>query len=234
MIVSQGLGGYLDVKVQTFDPAFSQTLATAVVTASDKMVDDLTARARQNEVTFAEAELTRQEERVRKARLAMTTFQNQHGDQDPGRAATQLGSIVGSIENDLATARTELANTATTLSPTSPIVSQIKIKIPSQRLATDKSNGQKPYSEILDEYASLQLEQEFAKNAYMAAQQGVVVARADAAKQQNYLVDFVPPNLPQRMSLQYPVQVTATVCLSMLLVLVFGSLMMGATRDHLT
>ncbi len=243
VIVSQGLGGYLDVKVQTFDPVFSQTLATAVVTASDKMVDDLTARARQNEVTFAEAELARQEERVRKARLAMTTFQNQHGDQDPGRAATQLGSIVGSIENDLSTARTELANTATSLSPNSPIVSQLKIKISSleqqlkdqqQRLATDKSGGQKPYSEILDDYSSLQLEQDFAKNAYMAAQQGVVVARADAAKQQNYLVDFVPPNLPQRMSFQYPVQVTITVCLSMLLVLAFGSLMMGATRDQLT
>ena len=243
VIVSQGLGGYLDVKVQAFDPVFSQVLATAIVKASDQMVDDLTTRARQNEVSSAENELARQEERVRKARLAMTTFQNQHGDQDPGRAATQLGSIVGSIENDLSAARTELANTVTTLSPSSPIVSQLKIKIASleqqlkdqqQRLATDKSGSQKPYSEILDEYSSLQLEQEFAKNAYMAAQQGVVVARADAATQQNYLVDFVPPNLPQRMSLQYPTEVTGTVFLSMLLVLAFGSLMMGEMRDQLT
>ncbi len=243
VIVSQGLGGYLDIKVETFDPAFSQSLATAIVTACDQMVDDLTTRARRNEVSFAEAELARQEERVRQARLAMTTFQNQHGDQDPGRAATQLGSIVGSIESDLSAARTDLANAVTTLSPGSPIVSQLKIKIASleqqlkeqqQRLATDKSGGQKPYSEILDEYSSLQLEQEFAKNAYMSAQQGVVVTRADAATQQNYLVDFVPPNLPQRMSLRYPTEVTATVFLSMLLVLAFGSLMMGATRDQLT
>jgi len=86
---------------------------------------------------------------------------------------------------------------------------------------------------VLAEYSSLQLEQEFAKNAYMAAQQGLTVARADAATKQNYLVDFVPPTLPERMSYLYPLQMTATVFLSMLLVLTFGSLVMGAARDQI-
>ena len=242
VVVSQGLGGYLDVMVQAYDPGFAQVLAKAVVTASDDMVDDLTARARQNEVRFAEAELGRQEDRVRKARLALTAFQNQHGDQDPTRAASQIGTIVGTIESDLSAARTQLSNTAPALASNSPIVTQLKIKIASleqqlkdeqQRLATDKSGTNKPYSEVLEEYSSLQLEQEFARNAYLAAQQGLAVARADAATKQNYLVDFVPPTLPERMSYLYPMQITATVFLSMLLVLTFGSLVMGAARDQI-
>ena len=240
--VSQGLGGYISVDVDAFDPAFAQTLAKAIVTAADDMVDDLTSRARADEVKFAEAELGRQEERVRKARVALTAFQNRQGDQDPARAASQIGTIVGTIEGQLSDARSQLSTTAGALAPNSPIVVQLKAKVSSLegqlkaeqgRLATDKAGATAPYSQVLDDYAALQLEQDFAKNAYMAAQQGVVVARADAATKQNYLVDFIPPTLPQHESLAYPVEATATVFLSALLLFAFGSLLLGAARDQL-
>lgn len=242
--VSQGLGGYIKVEVDTFDPAFAQTLAKAIVAAADAMVDDLTARARQNEVTFAEAELARQEDRVRKARTALTAFQNRQGDQDPSRAANQLGTIVGNIEGQLSEARGQLANTAGSLAPNSPIVVQLKAKIAAlegqlkaeqARLASDSPGGAAaPYSQVLEDYQALQLEQDFAKNAYMAAQQGLVVARADAATKQNYLVDFIPPDLPQHESYTFPVEATATVFLASLLVFAFGSLVLGAARDQIT
>ncbi len=250
--VSQGLGGYLKVEVDAFDPAFAQTFAKAIVAAADAMVDDLTARARANEVTFAEAELGREEERVRKARTALTEFQNRQGDQDPTRAASQLGTIVGSIESQLADARGQLTTTTGQLAPNSPIVLQLKSKIAALegqlkseqgRLASDRpaaaapgspaGTASAPYSKVLDEYQALQLEQEFAKNAYMAAQQGLVVARADAATKQNYLVDFITPDLPQHESYAYPVEATVTVFLSALLLFAFGSLVMGAARDQI-
>ncbi len=244
--VSQGLGGYVEVDVEAFDPGFAQTLAKAIVSAADGMVDDLTARARANEVKFAEAELTRQEERVTKARAALTQFQNRQGDQDPTRAANQLGTIVGTIEGQLAEARGQLSNAAGSLAGNSPIVTQLKAKVAALegqlkseqgRLAADRPAGvpgsAEPYSKVLDDYQALQLEQDFARNAYMAAQQGVVVARADAAKQQNYLVDFIPPTLPQHATDTFPIQATATVFLSMLLVFAFGSLVLGAARDQM-
>ena len=243
--VSQGLGGYIKVQAEAFDPAFAQALAKAIVAAADAMVDDLTARARSNEVKFAEAELGRQEERVRKARTALTAFQNRQGDQDPTRAATQLGTIVGTIEGQLSEARAQLANTTGSLAPNSPIAVQLKAKITSLegqlkieqgRLASDRAGngaGASPYSQVLDDYQGLQLEQDFAKNAYMAAQQGLVVARADAATKQNYLVDFIPPDLPQHESYGFAIEATATVFLASLLLFAFGSLLLGAARDQL-
>ena len=243
--LSQGLGGYIKVEVDAFDPAFAQTLAKAIVAAADAMVDDLTARARQNEVKFAEAELGRQEDRVRKARAAMTQFQNRQGDQDPSRAANQLGTIVGTIEGQLSDARGQFANAAGSLAPNSPIIVQLKAKIAAlegqlkaeqNRLASDSpgpGGTATPYSQVLEDYQGLQLEQEFAKNAYMAAQQGLVVARADAATKQNYLVDFIPPDLPQHPSYAFPAEATATVFLASLLVFAFGSLVLGAARDQM-
>ncbi len=242
--VSQGLGGYIKVEAEAFDPAFAQALAKAIVAAADAMVDDLTARARANEVKFAEAELARQEDRVRKARTALTVFQNRQGDQDPARAANQLGTIVGTIEGQLSEARAQFANTTGSLAPNSPIAVQLKAKIASLegqlkaeqgRLASDKASGGggSPYSQVLEDYQGLQLEQDFAKNAYMAAQQGLVVARADAATKQNYLVDFIPPDLPQHESYGFAIEATATVFLASLLLFGFGSLLLGAARDQL-
>ena len=86
---------------------------------------------------------------------------------------------------------------------------------------------------MLDQYAALQLEQEFARNAYTAAQTGVTVARADAATKQNYLVDFVPPGLPEHRSYAAPVQTVAAVFLSSLLAFALGSLVLGAARDQI-
>ena len=153
---------------------------------------------------------------------------------------------MGTIEGQLSDARGQLANTSRTLAATSPIVMQLKGKVASlegqlkaeqQRLASDKpepgSSSAAPYSQVLEDYAALQLEQDFAKNAYLAAQQGLVVARADAASKQNYLVDFIPPDLPQHPSLTVPVEATATVFLSSLILFAFGGLLLGAARDQI-
>jgi len=237
--VSQGLGGFLTIDAQAFDPQFAARLAAAVARACDEMIDQMTARARSDETRFAEAELTREEQRLRTARLALTRFQDAHGDLDPQRAAGQLGGIVGGLESDLAAARAQLADTASSLNAASPIVQQMKSRISAldaqlraqkARLAGDGSGT--PYSSLLEQYSALQLEEEFAKNAYQSAQQGLAVARADAARQENYLVDFAPPVEPDQPTLWFPMTYTATVLVGSLLALGFGSLIVGAFRDH--
>jgi capsular polysaccharide transport system permease protein len=237
--VSQGLGGYLTIEVQAFDPKFAVALASAVVKACDQMVDQMTSRSRQDEMRFAQEELVREEDRVRKARKGLTDFQNKHGDLDPQRVATQLGQIAGTIEGELATARTELANDLAYMQPNSLPVVALKYKITAlenqlkaeqTRLAS--SDGKAGYSQILDEYSALQLEQEFAKNAYLSAQQGLAVARADAARQRNYLIDFAPPSEPDAATAYFPLVYTLTAFVGSLLIFGIGSLMAAAFRDQ--
>jgi capsular polysaccharide transport system permease protein len=238
--VSEGLGGYVTISVRAFDPHYAQVLATAIVKACDTMLDDMTARARKDEMTFAEAEATRQEERVQRSLQAITDFQNALGDQDPQRVATQLGQIVGSLESDLALTRTQLAGAEPYLHPDSPLIIQMKSRISSLeqqlqheqgRLANTK--GKLPYSQILAQYTALQLEQEFAKNAYLAAQQALAAARADVARKQNYIVDFSPPSEPDKPDPSLPLVSTVTVFLAALIAFSFGSLVIGAFRDQM-
>jgi capsular polysaccharide transport system permease protein len=236
--VSEGNGGYLTVDVQAFDPDYALKLAKAIVKAADEMVDAVTVRARQDEVRYAEAELRRTENRVRKARLAEDEFQNLHGDISPPTSASQLTGIVGTIEGSLAAARTQLAMLLAT-APHSPQVAATKAQIVAlqgqlkneQNRLTGNSGG-KLYSKLLDEYSALQLEMDFAKNDYMSAQQGLSVARADAARQENYLIDFVPPSRPDKQNIEFAVVYSLTALVTSLVIFAIGSLVGGALRDQ--
>jgi capsular polysaccharide transport system permease protein len=237
--VSEGLGGYLTVTVQAFDPKFATALAQAIVQATDKMVDDMTARARQDEVRFAESELKRQEERVIRARTALTRFENIHGDLNPQDVANQLGNIAGGLEASLSQARSQLAALLTQVRPDAPQVVNLKTQIASleKQLQSERgrlanANDKTGYSDILEQFSRLQLEQEFAKDAYLAAQQGLAVARADAARKENYLVDFVAPSRPDQPTSWFPITYVATAFIGSLFLYAVGSLIGGAFRDQ--
>jgi capsular polysaccharide transport system permease protein len=236
--VSEGLGGYLTVDVQAFDPEFAQTLAKAIVKACDEMVDEMTTRARQDSIKFADDEVTREEDRVRQAQIAETRFQNEHRDLNPTNTATQFGQIVGSLETQLSQARTALTNTLSYASPNAPQVQQLKNQIAAleAQLQDQRSRltggGDKAYSQILEDYSRLQLEEQFAQNAYLAAQQGLAVARADAARKQSYLVDFVTPNYPDRPTRAFYIDYLASALLGSLFLYAVVSLMGGAFRDQ--
>jgi len=236
--VSEGMGGYLTVDVKAFDPEFAQTLAKAIVAACDEMVDQMTTRARQDGIKFAEDEVTREENRVRDAELAEAKFQNAHSDLNPTNTATQFGQIVGSIETQLSQTRTALTNTLSYASPNAPQVQQLKNQIAAlESQLQDQHNrltggSDKAYSQVLEEYSRLQLEATFAQNAYLAAQQGLAVARADAARKQSYLVDFVQPGYPDRPTLYFYVDYLAATFLGSLFLYAVFSLMAGAFRDQ--
>jgi capsular polysaccharide transport system permease protein len=236
---SYSLGGYLTVNVQAFDPQFALKLSQAIVKACDQMINGIGERARQDEVKYAADELKREEARLLKDRLALTNFQNTHGDINPPASANQLTGIVGKLQSDLSAQRTQLADMLSYMSPSSPQVAAVKFEIAAlekqlkeqQRTLATTGDGT-PYSKILDEYSRLQIDEEFAKDAYQAAQKGLEVARADAARQQSYLVDFAPPYLPDKPSLEVPVLYTLTVFVASLILFGIGSLLAGAFRDH--
>jgi capsular polysaccharide transport system permease protein len=235
--VSEGLGGYLTIDVRAYDAEYAQALAKAMVEACDEMADRLTTRARQDSIKFAEEEVQRQEERVRQAQMAETRFQNEHRDLNPTNTATQFGQIVGSLETQLSQTKTALTNTLSYANASAPQVQQLKNQIAAlESQLRDQRNrltgGDKTYSQILEEYSRLQLEEQFAQNAYQSAQQGLAVARADAARKQSYLVDFIAPTHPDGPSRSFYTFYLGTAFFGSLFLYAIGSLLAGAFRDQ--
>jgi len=236
--VSQDEGGYLTVDVQAFDPDYAQKLANVIAKAADEMVDDMSAQARRNEVAYAEEEVRKDEGRLVKARLALTDFQNLHKDINPQGTASQYSGIVGQLETQLSTARSQLIKILA-ITPQSPEVTATRnqinaleeqLKIERARLATDA--GGTPYSELLNKYSALQFEEQFAQSALLSAQQGMELAHADAARRQNYVIAFAPPNRSDNQRLEFTLEYTASVLVGSVALLAIGSLLFGALRDH--
>jgi capsular polysaccharide transport system permease protein len=213
-------------------------VAQAIIKDCDEMIDGLTVRARQEEVRAAQGLVNQAEQASLKARMAMTEFQNLHGDINPPNSASQITGIVGALESQLVAQRANLAALQSG-APNSPQVKATKLQIASLegqlkqeqgRLAS--KSGVTTYSKLLDEYSALQLQVEFTRSAYLSAQTGLSTAIADAASKQNYLVDFAPPYASDNQTLQYALFDSLTVLIASLLLLGVGSLLAGALRDQ--
>jgi capsular polysaccharide transport system permease protein len=237
--VSEGFGGFLMVSVQGFDPHSTLAIANAINLSSDNMIDSLTERARRAEVDVANGQLKQAEAELRQADTTLTAFRNAHGDLDPNFVATQLATVAGALEAQLATARAELAQAQGLMQPASPQVIQLKLQvaalqqqIDNERRRLANSSGQGTYSNTVAHYQALLLDQQFASDAYQAAQQSLSIAQADTARKQNYVVDFVSPVLPDKPSVPNPFTSSVTAFLICIVAYGIGNLLFSAFRDQ--
>jgi capsular polysaccharide transport system permease protein len=173
------------------------------------------------------------------ANTALTTFRNTHGDLDPTMIATELGTIEGTLETQLANLRAQLAQAQANLQPSATQIVQLNLQISGvekqleaerQRLAN--SNGQNSYSDTVAQYDLLLSNQQLASSTFQAAQQGLVIAQADASAKQDYVVDFVAPVLPDRPTVPDPMKSAGLAFLSCILVYSICNLLLSAMRDQ--
>ena len=237
--VSEGFGGYITIAVQGFDPQFSLKLAQAIYDDTDEMMSRLTAKASANMVATATNQLAQASVGLQKSNDALTTFRNTHGDLDPSLIATQLAGVEGALESQIAAANAQLAQDEANMQPNASQIVQMKLQISGlqsqlnaerQRLAS--SNGQSNYSDMVTQYETMITNQLLATSVYQAAQQGLIIAQADATQKQNYVVDYIPPLLPDRPTVPDPLQDTLITFLACLCIYGIANLLVSAFRDQ--
>jgi capsular polysaccharide transport system permease protein len=237
--VAEGFGGYLTVTVQGFDAAYTLLLANTVNDDADGMLNDLTVQARNAEVRAATVQLQNTSAALTQANNALTAFRNTHGDLDPSMIATELGTIEGTLESQLAGLRAQLAQDQANMQPNTQQIIQLNLQINGvekqldaerQRLAN--SNGKTSYSDTVSQYEVLLANQQLASTTFQAAQQGLVIAQADASSKQDYVVDFVAPVLADRPTVPNPLKSAELTLLACVLAYSILNLLFSALRDQ--
>lgn len=89
--------GIVTVDVTAFDPQESLALNKAILAESERMINDLTTRARNNALEETRRELARAEERMLKLRVAMRDLRNKDGVLDGQRTAEASLKMVNEI-----------------------------------------------------------------------------------------------------------------------------------------
>ncbi|HVG49731.1 MAG TPA: capsule biosynthesis protein [Rubellimicrobium sp.] len=237
--------GLLDVEVQAFTPADAQAISQAIYEQSQKLINDLSDIALADKTELARQELNEAIERLKDARAGVTQFRNLNQIVDPSASIQSQMGLQARLEEQLAQTLIELDLLRQTASDDDPRVEQAldRVDVIQARIADERAklglgrgtNGEEapapnPESEafanLLGDYERLQVDQEFAQQAYIAAMATYDSALAEGRQQSRYLAAHVEPTLAERAD--YPQRWQLTLLTALFATLAWMMLTLGA------
>ncbi len=228
----------LDVKTEAFSAPDAQLLLNTLVIISEEAVNRVFTNMRSDALAFAREELQRAEDRLAAAQTRLSAFRNQHGELDPLQAASALGAIASGLQSQLSTEKAKLEAMLHQMRPESPQVRAQKALIAGleKQIAEDRSvlagTPKSVYADLLGEWEGLLIEHKFAETAYTSAMAFLETTRADTLRQHSYVIDFVPPTLPEEATEPQRIRNTIVVFLGSLLTWIILSLVVSTMREH--
>ncbi|XDA98268.1 hypothetical protein AB1M95_19615 [Sulfitobacter sp. LCG007] len=233
--------GTIELRVLAFDPDDAQRIAQAVYEESSQMINELSSIARDDATSYAREELENAVERLKEARMAITSFRNQHQIVDPNADIEGQIGLVNTLNEQLAESLIELDLLKQTAQPNDPRLDQVnrKIEVINDRIVQERKKfgamntlDNQAYSSIIGEYESLTVDREFAEQAYLAALSTFDTAQAEAQRKSRYLAAYIKPTKAQRST--YPEWDTILIVTALFALLTWASfvLMTYALRDR--
>lgn len=207
----ENTSGIVTLEIRTFRPDDSVRVAKGVQDLSEKLVNAISNRARQDALNRAMEEVRRAQGIVIAALRDVERVQNEEGLIDPVQAATENGKILTRVLIDKLSTESQLFVAKQSLSPESPTVRQLQNRIESLtqqaanlrgQMAGTGSGPQRNLAGSLVKYEEVAVKQKMAETLYGMAESGLDRARRTAEAQSVYLTVFVPPAIPEDSS--YP------------------------------
>jgi capsular polysaccharide transport system permease protein len=196
--------GITTFTIRAFTPEDAEKVGTAVLSASEALVNELSDRARGDVVKLAQEEAERTRERLDKAIAEIETFQNRERQIDSKSEATATLEIQSKLEGEIAIRQAELSALKEQLSDNAPSVRLMKSRLASMKaeleamkkreFTTSESGTSRGKLTAIE--TRLRLEQEIAGKLYAQSLAALEQARQEAQLQSRYLVAFVKPKLP--------------------------------------
>lgn len=235
--------GLATASVRAFTPQDAQTIAQALASLSENLVNDINSRAYRDAINSAEVEVKKAQERMREVDSRMHGFRTREGVINPGNSVVSTNvQLEQQLQNSLVNLQTQLAaqgvsDMDTQNGPTAKLL-RAQIAATRQQLAAVEgrighdANGSRALADVVGRYEELNLEQQYAQNMLVQTMQALDIARANAVAQHLYIVPYVSPTLPQ--SATYPRRgldtlLGALICFGLWL---GGLMILRAIQDH--
>lgn len=229
--------GITQLEVRTFSPSDSYDIAQKLLLMGEERVNQINERAMQGQVAASQRQLAKAETELADIQRRMTGFRRSNGDIDPaGSGKAQIG-LVSQLTAELAAARARLNSLRGFISADSPQYKAVAAQVASLEQQANIQNARlagagTSIASGLGTYEDLVVRQDFAAKRYSGAAAAFDEARAQAVKQQLYLVRVVNPNVPVKS--QYPERgrIVITIFFSLALAYGIGWLMLAGIREH--
>lgn len=229
--------GITALRVRSFRAEDSQAIARQLLTLSEALVNALNRRLQEDGLRVAREEVTRAEQRLTAAQLAIGAFRERARAVDPTRSAGYSLETIGKLEGALAQARAELAEAQRFARADNPRLLQLRNRAEGLvgQIAEERrrlGEGSDGVSQQVGEYERLGVEQELARAQLASATTSLERARGDAMRQQIFLLRVVEPNLAEYA--RYPKATLSILYIFACLSVAYGLawLLIAGMREH--
>lgn len=234
--------GVVTLTVRAFRPEDAQLVAENVLAASERLVNELSRRARDDSLRESRAEVAKSEQRLRLARAMIATFRGSESEIDPAAAAAAQQGVITQLEGQATGIESQLNALRQTMSASAPPVVQLESQLAAVRKQADVERQKvalerggttgSALTQRLTRYEELLTEREFAERAYVSSLASLEGARLEADRKQRYLAVFVSPRSAEEALYPQGLRWTAVVFGVCLIVWGIFSIIIAGVRDH--
>ena len=198
------ISGVVTLQVRAFKPEDSVKVNRAILDLSERVVNAVSERSRNDAMKRAEMEVDRSREKLVEVKTQLLEYRNRNLLIDPVEKAKALGELIAKltikrieIENNLSSLAGSLAKDSPSQRLTGNQLAVIDQQIADLQGQLTGTKDNPRVSTALSEFEQLKLFEIFTQRMYQIAQLSYDKARQEAAKQQLFLVRIVEPTLPE-------------------------------------
>lgn len=223
--------------VSAFSAEDSKAINERLLAMSERLVNEMSERSREDIVRFASNEVKIAEKRAKDAALAVAAFRVEKSVVDPEKQSAFQLQQLGKLQEELIATKTQLAQLRA-VSPDNSQVASLNIRQSSLQREIDAELGRiagrgGSLTNKATGYMQVALEREFAEKQLATALTLLETARNEAQRQQLYLDRVVQPNLPDYPVEPRRIRYTLMVFILGLVSWAILSLLIAAVREHL-
>lgn len=198
--------GLMNLRVFAFDPQDAQDIATAVLTESTNIINQLSKTAQDDTTRYSKDSLAATEAKLAEARLAVLDFQVRNNIVDPSNVVASQLSVVSTLNQQLASAQIDLDMLTGTVPATDQRIVQLsrRLEVIANRIVEEQakvgaaSDSNSPgFATLMADFERLRVDQDFAQAAYLSALAAHDQALTDAQQKTRYLASYVAPTLAE-------------------------------------
>ncbi|WP_128080055.1 capsule biosynthesis protein [Roseicella frigidaeris] len=229
--------GITTLRVRSFRSEDSRLVAQHLLALSEELVNRLNLRMQEDGLRVAREDVGRAEARLKAIQLEIGRFRERERAVDPTRSAGLALENIGRLEGALAQARADLAEAQRFSRPDNPALLPLRNKVAALTAQVTEErhrlgNTQDGVSQQVGEFERLSVERELALSQLASANASLERARADAQRQQIFLLRVVEPNLAEYA--RYPKATLTTLYIFICLAVLYGLawLLIAGMREH--
>ena len=234
--------GIITIETQAFEPEFARELIRVLTNKSEDFVNAISNQLADKQVEFVRSELELAQGKLRTAKQEILDFQNRNKVVSPEELTKGISTIIQGLEAKVSEQRAKLTAAKTYLnSNSSQIVSlQAEIAALEQQIEAEKvrlvgvadEEGDQRLNSLSAHFQNLELNLQFAMDAYQASLKALETARMEASGRLKHLMVVSKPSLAEEA--EYPRKLYNLASLAVVLLLLYGigKMLVASIRDH--